>query len=114
MDPRGHVERRGGRRGLAPRGANPRRRDRPRLSRCVNELSRGAVLGGDTVTIEIPKAVLQAIQDHAREAYPEECCGFLIGHSSAPLRVVESRRARNVATENRSRRYMVDPLELLR
>jgi len=66
------------------------------------------------VTIEIPKAVLQAIQDHAREAYPEECCGFLIGHSSAPRRVVESRRARNVATENRSRRYMVDPLELLR
>ena len=66
------------------------------------------------MTIEIPKAVLQAIQDHAREAYPEECCGFLIGHSSAPRRVVESRRARNVATENRSRRYMVDPLELLR
>ena len=66
------------------------------------------------MTIEIPKAVLQAIQDHAREAYPEECCGFLIGHSSAPRRVVESRWARNVATENRSRRYMVDPLELLR
>jgi len=66
------------------------------------------------VTIEIPRAVLQAIQDHAREAYPEECCGFLFGHSSAPRRVVESRRARNVATENRSRRYTVDPLELLR
>ena len=66
------------------------------------------------MTIEIPTAVLQAIQDHAREAYPEECCGFLIGHSSAPRRVVESRRARNVATENRSRRYKVDPLEILR
>jgi len=66
------------------------------------------------VTIEIPKAVLRTIQDHAREAYPEECCGFLIGHASAPRRVLESRRARNVATENRSRRYMIDPLELLR
>ena len=66
------------------------------------------------MTIEIPKAVLRTIQDHAREAYPEECCGFLIGHASAPRRVLESRRARNVATENRSRRYMIDPLELLR
>ena len=66
------------------------------------------------MTIEIPKAVLRTIQDHAREAYPEECCGFLIGHASAPRRVLESRRARNVATENRSRRYTIDPLELLR
>jgi len=66
------------------------------------------------VTIEIPKAVLQAIQDHAREAYPEESCGFLIGLSGVPRRVDESRRARNVAAENRSRRYMIDPLELLR
>src|SRR5207244_6350967 len=65
-------------------------------------------------TIESPKAVLRTIQDHAREAYPEECGGFLIGHASAPRRVLESRRARNVATENRSRRYTIDPLELLR
>ncbi len=65
------------------------------------------------MTIEIPRAVLQAIQDHARDAYPEECCGFLMGRSGAPRRIEGSRRARNVATENRSRRYMVDPLELL-
>jgi len=65
------------------------------------------------VTIEIPKSVLQAIHDHARAAYPEECCGFLLGHSDAPRRIEESRRARNVATENRARRYSIDPLELL-
>ena len=65
------------------------------------------------MTIEIPKSVLQAIHDHARAAYPEECCGFLLGHSGAPRRIEESRRARNVATENRARRYSIDPLELL-
>lgn len=65
------------------------------------------------MTIEIPKSVLQAIHDHARAAYPEECCGFLLGHSDAPRRIEESRRARNVATENRARRYSIDPLELL-
>lgn len=65
------------------------------------------------MTIEIPNAVLEAIQEHARAAYPEECCGFLLGHSGAPRRIAESRRARNAATENRARRYMVDLLELL-
>ncbi len=65
------------------------------------------------MTIELPRAVLQAIQEHARDAYPEECCGFLMGRSGPPRRVEESRRARNVARENRSRRYMIDPVELL-
>ena len=65
------------------------------------------------MTIEIPKSVLQAIHDHAREAYPEECCGFLLGHSGTPRRIEGSGRARNVATENRARRYTIDPLELL-
>jgi proteasome lid subunit RPN8/RPN11 len=65
------------------------------------------------VTMQIPSAVLKAIQDHARAAYPEECCGFLLGHSGTPQRIEESRRARNAETENRARRYTIDPLELL-
>jgi len=65
------------------------------------------------VTLEIPKPILQAIEEHARAAYPEECCGFLLGHSGTPRRIDESRRASNVATENRARRYTIDPLELL-
>src|SRR5207244_11877286 len=99
-----HVERSRVRRGLAPRRANPRRRDRDRLPGLGSELPWGAVLGGGIVTIEIPKAVLRTIQDHAREAYPEECCGFLIGHASAPRRVLESRPARHVVTRDRVRR----------
>lgn len=63
--------------------------------------------------IEIPKAVVAAIGRHARESFPEECCGFLIGQAKEPRRIVEARRAKNVAEENRGRRYRVDPLELL-
>ena len=28
---------------------------------------------------EIPRAVLDAIYAHAREGYPEEVCGFIVG-----------------------------------
>jgi proteasome lid subunit RPN8/RPN11 len=69
-------------------------------------------LGGGPL-IEIPAAAVRTIEDHAREASPEECCGFLIGSGGKPRRVVEARRAKNVASENRTRRYQVDPLELL-
>ena len=53
------------------------------------------------------------MERHARETYPEECCGFLIGRIGEPARVVEARRAKNVATANRPSRYIIDSLELL-
>jgi len=65
------------------------------------------------VTIEVPKAVVRAIEDHARGTFPEECCGFLLGHAGDPRRVVDSRRAKNTASEDREHRYVVDPLALL-
>jgi proteasome lid subunit RPN8/RPN11 len=34
---------------------------------------------GNTALPVIPQHVLQAIYAHARDTYPEECCGFLIG-----------------------------------
>lgn len=66
------------------------------------------------MTIEIPAAVLRAIEAHASETYPEESCGFLIGRGEEPRQVIEAIRARNAATEGRRTRYTVDPLELLR
>ncbi len=54
-----------------------------------------------------------AIQAHARESFPEECCGFVIGPAGEPLTVTSVRRARNVAPSNRERRYIVDPLQQL-
>jgi proteasome lid subunit RPN8/RPN11 len=63
--------------------------------------------------IEIPSALVRKIEAHAREAFPEEGCGFLVGSAGDPRRVVEVRRAKNIASEDRRRRYRVDPLELL-
>ena len=63
--------------------------------------------------IEITAAVFRAMEGHAREAFPEECCGFLLGRLSEPRRVEEAKRAKNVAVAERTRRYEIDPLELL-
>ena len=64
--------------------------------------------------IELREAATKVIEDHARGAFPEECCGFLLGHIGERTGVIEAHRAKNVAVEDRARRYMVDPLELLR
>lgn len=53
------------------------------------------------------------IERHARETYPEECCGFLLGPSGDPARVSAIRRATNVAGADRNRRYVIDPREIL-
>ena len=63
--------------------------------------------------IEIRESVIKGIEDHARDAFPEECCGFLLGHPGERKRMIESRRAKNVATEDRTYRYVIDPLEML-
>ncbi|HEY4330817.1 MAG TPA: M67 family metallopeptidase [Phycisphaerae bacterium] len=47
---------------------------------------------------------------HAAESYPNECCGIVLGSSSAISQTV---RARNLATEPR-RNYVVDPLAILK
>jgi proteasome lid subunit RPN8/RPN11 len=44
---------------------------------------------------------------HAASAYPEECCGVLLGPS--PDRVTEAVRLENVQPDNRQRRFVIDP-----
>ena len=63
--------------------------------------------------IEIAEPAIRSMWKHARETFPEECCGFLLGHGGEPRRIIEAHRTKNVANENRARRYVIDPLELL-
>ena len=65
------------------------------------------------MTILLTPTHVRAIEDHARATFPEECCGFLVGNSGEPRRVRETRRATNVVKENRERRYVIDPREIL-
>ena len=64
--------------------------------------------------IQIGRAVVRRIEDHARDAFPEECCGFLLGSAARHRQVVDARPAKNVAADNRTRRYEIDPIALLR
>jgi proteasome lid subunit RPN8/RPN11 len=51
------------------------------------------------------------IHEHATEAYPEECAGALVGIDSGGVRVVvDVWRAENTHAEERSRRFLIEPL----
>lgn len=54
----------------------------------------------------IRPAVLEEITAHAREEAPVECCGLLLGTSSA---IVESVRMRNAASD--PSRFLIDPAD---
>lgn len=60
--------------------------------------------------VHITSQVLAAIRAHALAAYPEECCGVLIGAAEAgDLCVRECVPGQNLATSNRAVRYSLDP-----
>ena len=52
-----------------------------------------------------------AIEDHARRAFPRECCGVLLGRDG-PVREVS--RVVVIEAEQKTNRYFVPPEELLR
>jgi len=66
------------------------------------------------MTVALPRSELVRIHAHARETYPEECCGFLIGTQDLRRVVVEIRRTANVRSDDRRTRYTIDPRETLR
>jgi proteasome lid subunit RPN8/RPN11 len=60
--------------------------------------------------IRIPDDLLQQIRAQGAEAYPEECCGVLLGQADHGSKVVHTaRRFENRSAESRERRYYVGP-----
>lgn len=54
--------------------------------------------------------ILDQIRQHGKEAYPEECCGFLLGeHTRSGNRVVALHRTANRQADNRERRFAIPP-----
>lgn len=65
--------------------------------------------------IALNAETLAAIREHGREAYPEECCGALLGAVEDGLaRVARVERIENSSREERKRRYAIEPLEYAR
>jgi proteasome lid subunit RPN8/RPN11 len=67
--------------------------------------------------VDLAEPVLDAVRRHAREAYPDECCGFLIAlpdgpDSADPRRIVAADRAPNEYEGERRRRFVIRPAEL--
>jgi proteasome lid subunit RPN8/RPN11 len=64
-------------------------------------------------TVHLPRAVWQAIAEAAQAAFPEECCGLLVGRpadAQAALRITRAIATDNVVDQAiRHRRFEVDP-----
>jgi [CysO sulfur-carrier protein]-S-L-cysteine hydrolase len=79
-----------------------------------------AMLDPDRPPVPIPATLLADVYAHARECYPEECCGLLLGlEGEPPQRIV---RCTNVQTLRKSRgesaldaryAYWIDEKQLL-
>lgn len=54
--------------------------------------------------------ILDAVREHGRDTYPEECCGFLLGRITAEgNHVLAAWRVENRQAENREKRYVITP-----
>jgi proteasome lid subunit RPN8/RPN11 len=64
------------------------------------------------VRLEIDAAALGRMEAHAAAAYPDECCGALIGRADPPA-VVEAIPLPNATEEGPRRRFLVRPADYL-
>ena len=68
-------------------------------------------------TLYLPTPLAREIEQHGVRAYPDECCGILLGRDDDGRRVVERVRPTENVFEDvteRRHRFSIDPLELLR
>ena len=54
--------------------------------------------------------ILRAIKAHGEATYPEECCGFLLGHASPDGNIITALyQVENAQGEHRERRFLMGP-----
>jgi proteasome lid subunit RPN8/RPN11 len=65
--------------------------------------------------ISLPDSVRQAIREHGRRSYPEECCGALLGRKGEGIDcVTEAEPVDNLQEGSRKRRFRITPRDYLR
>jgi proteasome lid subunit RPN8/RPN11 len=63
--------------------------------------------------LKIGRGDIRHIEEHAKEAYPEECAGVLVGMDAGGMKiVVDVWRAENTHEGERERRFLIEPLKL--
>jgi proteasome lid subunit RPN8/RPN11 len=65
--------------------------------------------------LHLTRAVYLALRAHGQQTYPNECCGVLLGRSTAAGWKVEAVvPAANTRTDSAHNRYQISPLELVK
>lgn len=64
--------------------------------------------------LRLPPHVRAQIEQHGREAYPLECCGFIVGALGPPRTATGLRRLVNRAALRAHERFEIDPLDWIR
>ncbi|HTU51575.1 MAG TPA: M67 family metallopeptidase [Acidobacteriaceae bacterium] len=65
--------------------------------------------------LRIGQAQFDAIRRHGEEAYPNECCGVLLGHMEEDGNtVIDAVSAENTRSDSAHNRYHIAPQELIR
>ena len=62
--------------------------------------------------MHISKTVYEEILNHAKESYPHECCGVLVGGIFQDRKIFESHRATNAHTDRAPDRSLIHAQEL--
>lgn len=67
--------------------------------------------------VVLPRSFFEEMEAHARETYPDECCGFLFGEArispaETERTILALERARNEFDGERRRRFLIPPEEL--
>jgi proteasome lid subunit RPN8/RPN11 len=66
------------------------------------------------LAVALGREHLLQIEEHAARAYPEECCGLLVGARKAGIEVHDVQAAANLNQERARDRYQLDPREIHR
>jgi proteasome lid subunit RPN8/RPN11 len=65
--------------------------------------------------IRFERAAEQVMFDDAKNAFPDECCGFMYGVQEGDNRIITiALPINNAATENRKRRFVISPKDYLK
>jgi proteasome lid subunit RPN8/RPN11 len=63
--------------------------------------------------LKIGRGDIENIHRHARETYPEECAGAIVGMDTGGMKVVvDVWPAENTHEDERSRRFLIEPLQI--
>jgi proteasome lid subunit RPN8/RPN11 len=66
------------------------------------------------MSLNISNELLERIREHGRAAYPEECCGLMLGRvEGSDKSVVALHSLENARTESRQTRYLIAPEQFL-